>query len=137
MVKKQIKSVEETQQLGYELGQTVKPGTVIVLTGDLGVGKTTFTQGIGRGLGIKQLVKSPTYTLIREYDDGRLPLYHMDVYRLDGYADDLGLDEYFESDGVCIVEWGTMIQDELPPHYLEIIIKRLDETTREFEFIEH
>ena len=94
-----------------------------MLDGDLGAGKTTFTKGLALGLGIKKNVKSPTFTIVREYHEGRLPLYHMDVYRLeDASADDIGLEEYFNGDGVSVVEWSQFIDDELPNEYLIIHI---------------
>lgn len=112
-------NAEETQKVAAYLGEVATEGTLIRLEGQLGAGKTTFTKGLAKGLGIKRVVKSPTYTLIREYDEGRLPLYHMDLYRLeDGGAGDLGLEEYFESDGVSVVEWGSMAEDVLPERYL-------------------
>ena len=96
---------------------------VDVISGFLGAGKTTFTKGLALGLGIKKNVKSPTFTIVREYHEGRLPLYHMDVYRLeDASADDIGLDEYFNGDGVSVVEWSQFIDDELPNEYLIIHI---------------
>ncbi|ERL66247.1 tRNA (adenosine(37)-N6)-threonylcarbamoyltransferase complex ATPase subunit type 1 TsaE [Schleiferilactobacillus shenzhenensis] len=119
----------ETVRLGRALGQLAQAGDVILLDGDLGAGKTTMTKGIARGLGITGPVKSPTFTLIREYQDGRLPLYHMDVYRLEnGGAEDLGLDEYFDGDGVSVVEWSEFITDLLPPTYVRIRIARTDST---------
>lgn len=115
------------QAFAERLGEKIEPGTVIVLTGDLGVGKTTFTQGLAKGLGIKGRVKSPSYSLIKEYRDGRLPLFHMDVYRLNGKGgDDLDLEEYFEEDGITVIEWGITIQDNLPNDYLEIILSKSD-----------
>ena len=111
--------------IGAKLGQLVQPGDLILLDGDLGAGKTTFTKGLAKRLGIPNNVKSPTFTLIREYRQGRLPLYHMDVYRLeDGGAEDLGLDEYFDGDGVSVVEWSQFIADLLPTTYLRIAISR-------------
>lgn len=132
-----LSSADETKQLGVKLGQILPARTTLVLTGDLGVGKTTLTQGIGEGLGIKQLVKSPTYTLIREYEDGRIPLYHMDVYRLEEAALDLGLEEYFEGDGLCVVEWGELIREELPNNYLELILTRTNSDKRQAQLIGH
>ena len=130
-------SASETQDFGRLLGQKLPGGTVLVLSGDLGTGKTTLTQGIGEGLGIKQLVKSPTYTLIREYDDGRIPLYHMDVYRLSDDTADLGLDEYFMSEGLVIVEWGELILEELPDEYLHLTLSYLDENRRKLTIVGH
>lgn len=109
-----VTSPEATMAIGAKLGQLVQPGDLILLDGDLGAGKTTFTKGLAKSLGIPNNVKSPTFTLIREYRQGRLPLYHMDVYRLeDGGAEDLGLDEYFDGDGVSVVEWSQFIADLL------------------------
>lgn len=120
-----VTSPEATMAIGAKLGQLVQPGDLILLDGDLGAGKTTFTKGLAKSLGILNNVKSPTFTLIREYRQGRLPLYHMDVYRLeDGGAEDLGLDEYFDGDGVSVVEWSQFIADLLPTTYLRIAISR-------------
>ncbi|WP_367342414.1 tRNA (adenosine(37)-N6)-threonylcarbamoyltransferase complex ATPase subunit type 1 TsaE [Limosilactobacillus sp.] len=132
-------SREQTIALGKRLAPNLMPGDVIVLNGDLGAGKTTFTKGIAAGLGIPELVKSPTFTIIREYRDGRLPLFHMDVYRLEhGGGDDLGLEEYFDGDGVCVVEWAEYVADELPDDFLAIHFKRTDdESQRVLEFEPH
>ncbi|WP_208559208.1 tRNA (adenosine(37)-N6)-threonylcarbamoyltransferase complex ATPase subunit type 1 TsaE [Marinilactibacillus kalidii] len=114
----------ETKQLAGRLAKHVKPGMTILLEGELGAGKTTFTKGFAEGLGIDRVIKSPTYTLIREYTQGRLPLYHMDLYRLeDTGAEEMGLDEYFEGDGVCVIEWGSVVKEELPTEHLLIEIK--------------
>ncbi|MDQ7936640.1 tRNA (adenosine(37)-N6)-threonylcarbamoyltransferase complex ATPase subunit type 1 TsaE [Lactiplantibacillus sp. WILCCON 0030] len=123
-----VTSPEQTMQLGAQVGQLVQPGDLILLDGDLGAGKTTFTKGLAKSLGIEKNVKSPTFTLVREYQQGRIPLYHMDVYRLeDGGAEDLGLDEYFDGDGVSVVEWSEFISELLPDHYLRIALSRADE----------
>lgn len=119
-----IHNLEETQHLAKTIGEEAYPGDNLVLTGDLGAGKTTLTKGIALGLGIQQMIKSPTYTIIREYDSGRIPLYHMDVYRIEGAADDLGLDEYFEGEGLSVIEWGNLLADNLPEDYLELIIEK-------------
>ncbi|MDG2980522.1 tRNA (adenosine(37)-N6)-threonylcarbamoyltransferase complex ATPase subunit type 1 TsaE [Latilactobacillus curvatus] len=112
---------EQTIAIAKQLGQQVQAGDVLLLDGDLGAGKTTFTKGLAAGLGIHRYIKSPTFTLIREYQDGRLPLYHMDVYRLEETgASDLGLEEYFDGDGVSVVEWSQFIAEELPSDYLTI-----------------
>jgi len=114
-------------EIGEQLGQLVQPGDLLLLDGDLGAGKTTLTKGLAKGLGIVGNVKSPTFTLIREYRQGRVPLYHMDVYRLEnGGAEDLGLDEYFDGDGVSVVEWSELIADLLPKTYLRVGISRND-----------
>jgi tRNA threonylcarbamoyladenosine biosynthesis protein TsaE len=111
----------ETKELAAKLAKWLEPGDLILLEGDLGAGKTTFTKGLATGLGIKRVIKSPTYTIIREYLDGRLPLYHMDVYRLEETGGtDLGLEEYFEGDGVSIVEWAKFIPEDLPTEYLQV-----------------
>ncbi|MGX7199611.1 tRNA (adenosine(37)-N6)-threonylcarbamoyltransferase complex ATPase subunit type 1 TsaE [Enterococcus nangangensis] len=115
----QLTSPEETQVLAAKLAQLVTPGTVLFLIGDLGAGKTTFTKGFALGLGIKQMIKSPSYTIIREYETGRLPFYHLDLYRLAGNNDDLGLEEYFEGEGVSVVEWANLLE-ELPRDYVTI-----------------
>ncbi|MFC6289543.1 tRNA (adenosine(37)-N6)-threonylcarbamoyltransferase complex ATPase subunit type 1 TsaE [Levilactobacillus angrenensis] len=122
-----VTSPEQTMALGQALAPALQPRDVILLDGDLGAGKTTFTKGLALGLGIKRNVKSPTFTIIREYQSGRIPLYHMDVYRLeDGSGDELGLDEYFNGDGVNVIEWSQFIADELPAQYLRIVFKRDD-----------
>lgn len=119
---------EETLLLAENLGKLVQPRDVILLEGDLGAGKTTFTKGLATGIGIKQVVKSPTYTIIREYTKGRLPLYHMDVYRLEeAGSDGMGLEEYFYGDGVSVVEWSKYIADELPKNYLLVQIDKTGE----------
>lgn len=128
------KSLEETKSLGRRLGSILNPGQVIALEGDLGAGKTTFTKSIALGLGVDDVVTSPTFNLINEYM-GRLPVYHFDVYRLDGIdADYMGFDEYLFSNGVCIIEWADKIKELLPEDTLYIYIKKISETGREFDF---
>lgn len=124
-----LQTPAETQQLAERLAAYLQPGFVITLEGDLGAGKTTFTQGLARGLGITQVVNSPTFTIIKEYN-GRLPLYHMDVYRVGDDVDSLGLDEYFFGDGVCVVEWASLIEDVLPEERLELFITVAGEQNR-------
>ena len=121
-----IENTEATQALAIVIGQAAQPGDNLVLTGDLGAGKTTLTKGIAKGLAIDQLIKSPTYTIIREYNQGRIPLYHMDVYRVSSGADALGLDEYFEGDGLSVIEWGNQLEEALPETYLELILEKDD-----------
>ncbi|TPR17745.1 tRNA (adenosine(37)-N6)-threonylcarbamoyltransferase complex ATPase subunit type 1 TsaE [Apilactobacillus timberlakei] len=122
-----VNTPEETMSYGKKIANYLKPKDVILLDGDLGAGKTTFTKGLAEGLGIKRNIKSPTFTIIREYQDGRLPLYHMDAYRLDdGSGDELGLEEYFNGDGINVIEWSNFIENELPSDYLKIIFKRDD-----------
>lgn len=111
-----IKNEEETRNFGIELGQNARPGQVIALIGDLGTGKTTLTGYIAQGFGITENISSPTFTVVKEYESGRIPLYHFDVYRI-GDADELfniGAYEYFDGDGLCVIEWADLILDELP-----------------------
>lgn len=119
-------SPEATAELGRKIGQQVNPGDIICLTGDLGVGKTVFTQGLADGLGIDEPICSPTFTIILEYLNGRIPLYHFDVYRISGPwdMDDLGYEEYFYGDGVCLVEWGNLIEEILPKNTIYITIEK-------------
>lgn len=127
-------SPDETTKLAVRLGELVKPGDVITLEGDLGAGKTTFTKGLAKGLGIRKNVNSPTFTIMKEYREGRLPLYHMDVYRMEDSDEDLGFDEFFEGEGVTVVEWAHLIQEQLPPDRLGIRILRVDDESREIIF---
>jgi len=126
-----------TEKLGRIIGASAEPSDNLVLTGDLGAGKTTLTKGIALGLGIDQMIKSPTYTIIREYQQGSLPLYHMDVYRIESGADDLGLDDYFEGDGLSVIEWGQQLGEFMPEDYLELILSKddQDENLRRVELI--
>lgn len=124
-------SPEETERLGAALGRVLKPGTVIAYSGDLGAGKTAFTRGIARGLGILEPVTSPTYTIVNEYDTGRLPLFHFDMYRLHSSEDlwDIGWEDYLERNGVCAVEWSENVADALE-NPLFIHIEKLGDTCR-------
>lgn len=122
-----LNSPEETLQFAHIIGAVAASGDNLILTGDLGAGKTTLTKGIAQGLGIEQMIKSPTYTIIREYHQGRLPLYHMDVYRISEGAGDLGLDEYFEGDGLSVIEWGNLLEEDLPQAYLEVVLTKDEE----------
>lgn len=119
MLRIPLKNETETIALGKCLGRFLNAGDLIVMEGDLGAGKTTMTKGIGEALGVTKVINSPTFTILKVYQ-GRLPLYHFDVYRLEGNDDDLGFDEYFEGDGVCVVEWAQFLGDQLPKHYLRI-----------------
>ena len=109
-------SEKETRALGEELGRQAVPGSLYTLTGDLGTGKTVFTQGFARGLGITEHVNSPTFTIVQEYDGGRLPFYHFDVYRIGDLEemDEIGYEDYFYGDGVCLIEWAELIEELLP-----------------------
>ncbi|KDN57680.1 tRNA (adenosine(37)-N6)-threonylcarbamoyltransferase complex ATPase subunit type 1 TsaE [Exiguobacterium sp. AB2] len=126
-------SAAETQAVAEKLATLVTAGTVITLNGDLGAGKTTFTQGFGKGLGVKRNVNSPTFTIMKQYQ-GRLPLYHMDVYRLEDTGDDIGLEEYINGDGVAIVEWSNLIESSLPAERLAITIERVGDEERRLTF---
>lgn len=119
-------SSQMTFEFAKKIGEKLKSGDVLCLDGDLGVGKTVFTKGVAAGLGIKDDVSSPTFTLIQEYYGGRLPLYHFDVYRIDGPwdMDDLGYDEYFYGEGVCLVEWGSMIKELFPENTIYVLIEK-------------
>lgn len=134
-------SQEETMELGKLLGEKVFANSCVVLEGDLGAGKTTLTKGIALGLGIDRVIKSPTYTLIREYRKGRLPLFHMDMYRIEesGGASEVGLEEYFYAGGVCVVEWAQYIEDELPSTFLKVQIDRVGdaESKRVIRLVPH
>ena len=113
--------LEDTQLFSRRLASFLQPGDVLTLEGDLGAGKTAFTKGLAIGLGIQKNVNSPTFTIIKEYQ-GDMPLYHMDVYRLEDSYEDLGFDEYFHGNGVTVVEWAHLIEDQLPNERLNIYI---------------
>ena len=117
---------EETYALGVEIGGKCKPGQVFSLIGDLGVGKTVFTQGVAAGLGIKGPVSSPTFTILQVYEEGRLPFYHFDVYRISDISemDEIGYEDCFYGDGVSLVEWADLVPEILPEHYTEIRIQK-------------
>lgn len=121
---------DETMAFATRLAELLDKGDVLTLEGDLGAGKTTFTKGLAKGLGITRTVNSPTFTIIKEYV-GRLPLYHMDVYRVEDAFEDLGFDEYFEGNGVTVVEWAHLIGEQLPEEYLKISLHYKNETERE------
>lgn len=129
------KKAEDTEKLAKKIAQFLKPQDIILLDGDLGAGKTTFTKGLALGLGIKKNVKSPTFTIVREYHEGRLPLYHMDVYRLEEADESIGFNDYFNKGGVTIIEWADIIKDSLPQERLVIKFKVIDEDTRVLVFI--
>lgn len=130
----ELSGLDKTEELAKVIGEVALPGDNLVLIGDLGAGKTTLTKGIARGLGIEQMIKSPTYTIIREYDQGRLPLYHMDIYRVAASGADLGLDEYFEGEGLSVIEWGNLLEEALPEDYLELILEKSD-TDLEYRYV--
>lgn len=111
---------------GEELGKKARAGQVYCLDGDLGVGKTVFTQGFAKGLGIEEPVNSPTFTILQVYEEGRLPLYHFDVYRIadSSEMDEIGYEEYFFGEGVCLIEWSQLIEDILPEHKIHVVIEK-------------
>ena len=117
---------EDTYALGKRLGEAAKAGDVFCLNGDLGVGKTVFTQGFACGLGITEPVNSPTFTIVQEYDGGRLPLYHFDVYRIGDVSemDEVGYEDYFYGNGLTMIEWANLIEEILPDHYRQITIEK-------------
>ena len=119
-------SADDTYNLGKKTGEKASKGDVFVLDGDLGVGKTVFTQGFAKGLGIDEPISSPTFNIVLVYDDGRLPLYHFDVYRIGdaGEMDEIGYEEYFYGDGVCLIEWGSLIKELIPENAGHIIIEK-------------
>jgi tRNA threonylcarbamoyladenosine biosynthesis protein TsaE len=123
----------ETLCLGEHLGKLLHKHSLLTLYGDLGAGKTTFAKGIGKGLGVTSIMNSPTFTILKQYL-GRIPVSHFDAYRLEGQDDDLGFEEIFESDDVCIVEWADFISNILPKEQLQIEICKIDETSRRFIF---
>ena len=119
-------SAEETAALGEKIGQEAKPGEVYTLIGDLGVGKTVLTQGIARGLGITEPICSPTFTIVQVYEEGRLPFYHFDVYRIGDIEEmeEIGYEDCFYGEGVTMIEWANLIEDILPKHYRQITIEK-------------
>lgn len=119
-------SYEDTFELGKKLGKEAIPGSVYTLVGDLGVGKTVFTQGVAAGLGITEAVNSPTFTIVQVYEEGRLPFYHFDVYRIGDSEEmyEVGFEEYVYGDGVSMIEWANLIEDILPEHYTSILIEK-------------
>lgn len=117
---------EDTYEIGKKIGQEAVPGQVICLYGDLGVGKTVFTKGLADGLGITEPIQSPTFTIVREYEEGRLPLYHFDVYRIGDIEemDEIGYEDYIQGEGVCLIEWANLIEEILPGERTQIVIEK-------------
>lgn len=117
---------KETYDLGYHLGREAKPAQIFTLVGDLGVGKTVFTKGLAAGLGIEDPISSPTFTIVQIYEEGRLPFYHFDVYRIGDVEemDEIGYEDYIYGEGVCLIEWANLISDILPEHYTEVKIEK-------------
>ena len=122
----ETRTPEETFELGRKIGEMAVPGQVFTLTGDLGVGKTVFTQGVAAGLGIDEAISSPTFTIIQVYESGRLPFYHFDVYRIGDIEEmeEIGYDDYFFGEGICLIEWANLIEEILPEKLIEITIEK-------------
>lgn len=129
-------SPAETRQLGEKLAAHLQAGDVLLLYGDLGAGKSEFTRGLARGLGIAGPIASPSFTIMNLYDDGSLPLYHFDWYRLEGSEElyEMGMDEYLGGDGIAVVEWPVRCPDAIPADHLAITISALDDDTREINW---
>lgn len=119
-------SAKDTRDLGFKLGEQVMPGQVYTLIGDLGVGKTVFTQGLAAGLGITEAVSSPTFTIVQVYEEGRIPFYHFDVYRIGDVEemDEIGYEDYVYGNGVSLIEWANLIEEILPDQYCRITIEK-------------
>ena len=122
----ETRSPEETFALGEKIGRQARKGQVYTLTGDLGTGKTVFTQGVAAGLGIRESVNSPTFTIVQVYEEGRLPLYQFDVYRIGDIEEmeEIGYDDYFFGDGICLIEWAELIEEILPENRISITIQK-------------
>lgn len=130
----ETRSPEETYALGQKIGKEAKAGQVYTLTGDLGVGKTVFTQGVASGLGITEPVNSPTFTIVQVYEDGKMPFYHFDVYRIGDVEEmeEIGYDDYFFGEGICLIEWAELIEEILPEDRISIIIEK--DLTKGFDY---
>ena len=130
-------SEDETMELAQNIESEKFPNMVICLIGDLGSGKTVFTKAFALALGINENITSPTFNIIKEYDNAEMKLFHMDVYRLSDTKQDIGIEEYFTKRGVCIIEWADLSEDILPKNRLDIKIKMVDEDTRQFIITPH
>lgn len=130
----ETRSPEETYALGQKIGKKARAGQVYTLTGDLGVGKTVFTQGVASGLEIDEPVNSPTFTIVQVYEEGRLPFYHFDVYRIGDVEEmeEIGYDDYFFGEGICLIEWAELIEEILPEDRISIIIEK--DLTQGFDY---
>ena len=122
----ETRTPQETFDVGKKIGENAKPGQIYTLTGDLGVGKTVFTQGVAAGLDITEPVSSPTFTIIQIYESGRLPFYHFDVYRIGDIEEmeEIGYDDYFFGEGICLIEWANLIEEILPDNRIKITIEK-------------
>lgn len=119
-------SARETFALGEKIGKSALPGQIYTLSGDLGVGKTVFTQGVAKGIGITEPVSSPTFTIVQEYEEGRMPFYHFDVYRIGDIEEmeEIGYDDYFFGEGICLIEWAELIREILPKNRIAVTIEK-------------
>ena len=130
----ETKNAKETFQLGQKIGKKALPGQIYTLNGDLGVGKTVFTQGVARGLEIREPVNSPTFTILQEYEGGRLPFYHFDVYRIGDIEEmeEIGYDDYFFGEGICLIEWAQLIEEILPENVISVTIEK--DPAKDFDY---
>ncbi len=128
---------EDTLELAENIESEKFNGMIICLNGELGSGKTVFVKGFAKALGIKETITSPTFSLVKEYRDGEMPLFHMDVYRIEDADENFGLDDYLNQDGVCIIEWPEMIEEQLPEERLDVKVKVVDDDVRVFVFTPH
>ncbi len=128
---------EDTLELAENIESEKFNGMIICLNGELGSGKTVFVKGFAKALGIKETITSPTFSLVKEYRDGEMPLFHMDVYRIEDAGENFGLDDYLNQDGVCIIEWPEMIEEQLPEERLDVKVKVVDDDVRVFVFTPH
>lgn len=131
------RSIEDTMELAENIESEKFPGMIICLDGELGSGKTVFVKGFAKSLGLEENITSPTFNIVKEYQSGEMPLYHMDVYRLENGDDSIGFNDYFNSDGITIIEWAELIEDILPEERLDIKFKVLDENTRIIKLTPH
>ena len=130
----ETKNAKETFQLGKKIGKKALPGQIYTLNGDLGVGKTVFTQGVSSGLEIGEPVNSPTFTILQEYEGGRLPFYHFDVYRIGDIEEmeEIGYDDYFFGEGICLIEWAQLIEEILPENVISVTIEK--DPAKDFDY---
>ena len=130
----ETKNAKETFQLGQKIGKKALPGQIYTLNGDLGVGKTVFTQGVASGLEIGEPVNSPTFTILQEYEGGRLPFYHFDVYRIGDIEEmeEIGYDDYFFGEGICLIEWSQLIEEILPENVISVTIEK--DPAKDFDY---
>lgn len=130
----ETKNAKETFQLGQKIGKKALPGQIYTLNGDLGVGKTVFTQGVASGLEIGEPVNSPTFTILQEYEGGRLPFYHFDVYRIGDIEEmeEIGYDDYFFGAGICLIEWAQLIEEILPENVISVTIEK--DPAKDFDY---